>query len=43
MTLNDMRSKTLGDILQDCDITGVKFEGNGSIDKNNRNIFSKKY
>lgn len=33
MTLNDMRSKTLGDILQDCDITGVKFEGNGSIDK----------
>ena len=27
MTLNDMRSKTLGDI------TGVKFEGNGSIDK----------
>lgn len=33
MTLNDMKSKTLGDILHDCDITGVKFEGNGSIDK----------
>lgn len=33
MTLNDMMSKTLGDMLQDCDITGVKFEGNGSIDK----------
>lgn len=43
MTLNDMRSKTLGDILHDCDITGVKFEGNGSNRQNNRNIFSKKY
>lgn len=31
MTLNDMRSRTLDDILQECDITGMKFEGNDKI------------